>query len=66
MIFLVDFYPVLLLVLPGVYMDLFHNRWEKMIGVYLRDNGYTEEEKTAREEPAEDLTAAEMEELFRK
>ena len=66
MIFLVDYYPVFLLVLPGVYMDLFHNRWEKMIGTYLSANGYKEELRNGREEPGKELTAAEMEELFRK
>lgn len=71
MIFLVDYYPVFLLVLPGVYMDLFHNRWEKMIITYLKDNGYTEEALKAergeeRGEAGEELTAEEMEELFRK
>ncbi len=68
-VFLVDYYPVLLLVLPGLYMDLFRNSLEKMIGKYLSDNGYTEPEPKARgreEEEQRELTALEMDELFKK
>ena len=65
-IFLVDYYPVFLLILPGLYMELFRASWEKMIKKYLDENGYTAPEKKAREEEAQELTALEMDELFRK
>lgn len=36
---LIDFYPILLLLLPAVYMDLIHSGIEKMISAYLKDSG---------------------------
>ena len=65
-IFLVDFYPILLLLLPGLYMDIFRGSWERMIQKYLTENGYTEPEKASETEnaPAE-LSATEWDELFK-
>ncbi|MBQ6551185.1 MAG: YesL family protein [Lachnospiraceae bacterium] len=67
-VFLVDYYPVLLLVLPGVYTDLFRNGHEKMMNKYLSENGYKEPEKASErdEEAPAELTPLEMDELFKK
>ena len=67
-VFLVDYYPILLLLLPGLYMDIFRGSWERMIKKYLDQNGYTEPESAEaqeEEQPAE-LSATEWDELFRK
>ena len=67
-VFLVDYYPILLLLLPGVYTDLFRNGWERMIQTYLRENGYVEPEGPAAEDTdaPKELTASEWDELLGK
>lgn len=42
-VFLVDFYPVLLLLLPGVYADLISTGMEKVMNRYAQENGLLED-----------------------
>lgn len=38
-VFLADFYPIALLILPGVYMDLVSTGLEKQLGEFMEENG---------------------------
>ena len=50
---LIDFYPVLLLLLPGVYMDLIHSGIEKTISAYMKDNGIDVDQDGSKETASE-------------
>ena len=54
-VLLVDFYPITLLILPGLYMDLVCGGVEKMLQKFM-------EEKGLREETEEDVPGEEREE----
>lgn len=60
MVFLVDFYPVVLMILPGVYVDLICDGMEKIMNRYAEDNGLLveeSEEEDTKEEPTAQMSA---------
>jgi len=62
-IFLVDFYPVLLLLLPGVYADLLCGGMEKSMTAFARRNGLpprTEEESNIEVPEVREISALEQ------
>lgn len=67
---LADFYPIALLILPGMYMDLIASGVEKQLLRFMEDNGLAEEaeEETAERDASADepkaLTSLEMERLY--
>lgn len=65
-IWMVDFFPLALLILPAVYMDLVHYSMEKAMLGYIRDAGLEDAEETAREALPEDdaPTAKELDKLL--
>lgn len=66
-VFLADFYPILALILPGLYADLIRGGVEKTMDKYARENGLTEEnqeEDTAGESSAEPMTSLEFDRLY--
>lgn len=65
--FLVNFYPIALLILPGVYADLVCGSMDKALNRYMRDNGILEDEEEeaqaetqapAEAEPAEEAASS--------
>lgn len=63
----VDFFPLLLLVMPALYTDLVRGGMEKVMGAYIRDAGL--EEAAAPEQPAQEaqiqeVSALEMDKLL--
>ena len=66
-IWFVDFFPLLLLVMPALYTDLIRGGMEKVMQVYIRDAGLEEEavEETAAEAKGmEDVSPMEMDKLL--
>lgn len=67
-LFLVDIYPILALILPGLYMDLIHNGIEKTMKKYMDENGLVEEsadeEKVGSEGEDATLTNLEFDRLY--
>lgn len=53
-VFLVDFYPVLLLILPGVYVDLICTGMEKVMQKYADDHGFSDPAQRDEELPPEE------------
>ena len=49
-VLLVDFYPVVLLILPGVYMDLVAPGLEKLVMAFMEENGLEEPGEETEEE----------------
>lgn len=67
MVFLVDYYPVLLMILPGVYVDLVCAGMEKILQKYADDNGLveeSEEEEETVQPDAADLSATELDRML--
>ena len=65
--FLADFYPIALLILPGLYADLIHSGMEKLMTQYMEENGLTEEdeeETDAGEDTGETMTSMEFDKLY--
>ena len=59
-VFLVDFYPVLLMLLPGIYADLICTGMEKIMNQYAEANGLLEdagEEETADAGQTQEMSA---------
>lgn len=66
-IWFVDFFPLLLLVMPALYTDLIRGGMEKVMQAYIRDAGLEEEavEETAAEAKGmEDVSPMEMDKLL--
>lgn len=62
-VFLVDFYPVLLLILPGIYTDLICTGMEKTLEKYAEENGISKpggEEDEVIPEDAGEMTSIEL------
>lgn len=63
----VDFFPLLLLVMPALYTDLIRGGVEKVMQGYIRDAGLEEEKKTedtGMAETIEDVSPLEMDKLL--
>ena len=63
----VDFFPLLLLVMPALYTDLFRPGTEKVMRAYIRDAGLEAEavaEETAESEAIQDVSPLEMDKLL--
>jgi len=59
-VFLVDFYPVLLMLLPGIYVDLICTGMEKILNRYAEENGLleeTEDEETVSADQTSEMSA---------
>lgn len=67
---IVDFFPLLLLVVPALYVDLIRGGTEKVIKAYIHDFGLDREEpeppKEAMLEAQEELSALELDKMFGK
>lgn len=65
-IWAVDFFPLLLLVVPALYTDLIRSGVEKIMTQYIRDAGLEEDEEAParRERRADTPTALELEKLL--
>ncbi len=62
-VFLVDFYPVLLLILPGIYSDLICTGMEKNLEKYAEESGISKpqgEEEEISPEDTDELTSIEL------
>ena len=58
---MVEFYPILLLLLPGVYMDLISAGFKKMTDQFMKENGIAEdEEETEGTDTPEEETGTAM------
>ena len=65
--FLADFYPIALLILPGLYADLIHGGMEKIMTRYMEENGLTEEDEQDEDdgdEIGEAMTSTEFDKLY--
>ena len=63
----VDFFPLLLLVMPALYTDLIRGGVERVMQGYIRDAGLEEEAQTEQEEEKpgmEDVSPLEMDKLL--
>ena len=63
----VDFFPLLLLVMPALYTDLIRPGTEKVMNAYIRDAGLEAEEtaaETAASEAIQDVSPLEMDKLL--
>ena len=67
-IWLTDFFPLLLLILPALYTDLIRGGVEKAMAAYIRDAGLEDSQEEAPETNPEgsDLSAAELDALLSK
>ena len=52
-VLLTDYYPIALLLLPGVYMDLVSTGFQKLIDRFMKDNGIAPE---TAEEPKNEVS----------
>lgn len=65
--FLADYYPIALLLLPGLYTDIIHSGVEKTMARYVEENGLAEEDEEEEEvfdEGEEPLTSVEFDRLY--
>ena len=63
----VDFFPLLLLVMPALYTDLIRPSTEKVMQSYIRDVGLEDEETAEEENESEaiqDVSPLEMDKLL--
>lgn len=63
----VDFFPLLLLVVPALYTDLIRNGTEKLMNSYIRDAGLEEAEvipEQAQQQAPADISALELDKLL--